>query len=89
MEERRTVFGRNTLKGRRSVNPVLLFLSHLFNVMSIILMVAVALALAVEEWIEGGVIAFIIVVKTCVGFFQVLLLGREGGREGVLACANA
>ena len=43
----------------------------------------------VEEWIEGGVIAFIIVVKTCVGFFQVLLLGREGGREGVLACANA
>ena len=82
MEERRAVFGRNTLKGRRSVNPVLLFLSHLFNVMSIILMIAVALALAVEEWIEGGVIAFIIVINTCVGFFQVRKGGREGGREG-------
>ncbi|GAB5035635.1 potassium sodium efflux p-type fungal-type, partial [Nannochloropsis oceanica] len=70
VEGRRAVFGRNALKGNRSVNPFLLFLSHLFNVMSIILMIAVALALAVEEWIEGGVIALIVVLNTCVGFYQ-------------------
>lgn len=62
------------------MNPFLLFLSHLFNVMSIILMIAVALALAVEEWIEGGVIALIVVLNTCVGFYQVLREAGKGGR---------
>ena len=46
--------------------------------MSLILFVAVALAFAVGEWIEGGVIGFIIVINTVVGFVQV---GREGGRK--------
>lgn len=48
--------------------------------MSIILMIAVALALAVEEWIEGGVIALIVVLNTCVGFYQVLREAGKGGR---------
>ena len=39
--------------------------------MSLILFVAVVLAFAVEEWIEGGVIGFIIVLNTVVGFLQV------------------
>jgi magnesium-transporting ATPase (P-type) len=39
--------------------------------MSLILFVAVALALAVQEWIEAGVIGFIIVLNTVVGFVQV------------------
>ena len=47
--------------------------------MSLILFVAVALALAVGEWIEGGIIGFIIVINTVVGFMQV---GGQGGREG-------
>ena len=79
MEERRLIFGRNALKGRRSVHPVILLLRHLFNVTSLILFVAVALAIAVEEWIEGGVIGFIIVLNTVVGFLQVR---KKGGREG-------
>lgn len=82
VEERRLLFGRNALKGRRSVHPVVLLLRHLFNVMSLILFVAVALAFAVEEWIEGGVIAAIIVLNTIVGFLQVRGEGREEGRGG-------
>eukprot|EP00624_Nannochloropsis_granulata_P005041 evm.model.NODE_35706_length_16171_cov_31.881330.1 len=70
VDERRLVFGRNALKGRHSVHPLVLLLRHLFNVMSLILFVAVALALAVEEWIEAGVIGFIIVLNTVVGFLQ-------------------
>ncbi|EWM20481.1 na p-type atpase [Nannochloropsis gaditana] len=70
VETRRHHFGRNALKGRRSVHPLVLLLQHLLNVMSLILFVAVALALAVQEWIEAGVIGFIIVLNTVVGFAQ-------------------
>jgi magnesium-transporting ATPase (P-type) len=51
--------------------------------MSLILFVAVALAFAVEEWIEGGVIGAIIILNTVVGFLQVRKKkGRERRREG-------
>lgn len=49
--------------------------------MSLILFIAVALALAVEEWIEAGVIGFIIVLNTVVGFLQVRKKGK--GKRGI------
>ncbi len=67
---RRQVFGPNQLKGRKPVHPVVLFLKHLINVMTVILFIALGLSLAVHEWIEASVIAFVIILNAVVGFVQ-------------------
>lgn len=67
---RRAVFGPNQLKGRKPVHPVVLFLKHLVNVMTVILFIALGLSLAVHEWIESSVIAFVILLNAVVGFVQ-------------------
>lgn len=67
---RRAVFGPNALKGRKQVHPVVLFLKHLVNVMTVILFIALGLSLAVHEWIEASVIAFVIILNAVVGFVQ-------------------
>lgn len=67
---RRGVFGPNQLKGRKPVHPVVLFLKHLINVMTVILFIALGLSLAVEEYIEAAVIAFVILLNAVVGFVQ-------------------
>jgi len=67
VERRRSVFGPNALKGQRAVHPVVLFLGHLFNVMTFILFMALALSLAVNEWLEAGVIAFVIITNAIIG----------------------
>lgn len=67
---RREVFGPNQLKGRKPVHPVVLFLKHLINVMTVILFIALGLSLAVHEWIEASVIAFVIILNAVVGFVQ-------------------
>ena len=67
VERRRLAYGPNALKGQRSVHPLVLFLGHLFNVMTFILFMALALSLAVQEWIESGVIAFVIITNAIIG----------------------
>jgi magnesium-transporting ATPase (P-type) len=67
---RRQVFGPNQLKGRKPVHPVVLFLKHLINVMTVILFIALGLSLAVHEFIEASVIAFVIILNAVVGFVQ-------------------
>ena len=70
VEVRRQTFGKNALKGARSVHPIILFLKHLINVMSIILLGAMGLALAVHDYVEAVVIGFIVVANAIVGFLQ-------------------
>lgn len=70
VELRRAVFGRNMLAGKKGVNPVVLFLHHLFNVMTFILFAALAIACSVQEWIEAVVIAFVILTNAIIGFMQ-------------------
>lgn len=70
MERRRLAFGRNALKGSKSIHPAVLFLKHLVNVMSAILFLALGLSLAVKEWVEAGVLGFVILANAVVGFIQ-------------------
>lgn len=70
VERRRQIYGRNALKGHKTIHPAILFLKHLVNVMSIILFIAMGLSLAVQEWVEAGVLAFVIVANAVVGFLQ-------------------
>ncbi len=70
VERRRLAFGRNALKGHKSVHPAVLFLKHLVNIMSAILFLALGLSLAVQEWVEAGVLAFVILANAVVGFLQ-------------------
>eukprot|EP00698_Gefionella_okellyi_P018739 TRINITY_DN5657_c0_g1_i1.p1 TRINITY_DN5657_c0_g1~~TRINITY_DN5657_c0_g1_i1.p1 ORF type:complete len:910 (-),score=253.79 TRINITY_DN5657_c0_g1_i1:585-2963(-) len=63
-------FGLNQLKGQAGVNPVVLYLKNLFNFLSILLIVAMVLSFATTEYIEGGVLAAIILFNSVIGFVQ-------------------
>uniref|UniRef100_A0A7S3GD75 Sodium/potassium exporting P-type ATPase 1 n=1 Tax=Palpitomonas bilix TaxID=652834 RepID=A0A7S3GD75_9EUKA len=63
-------FGSNELKGGKKVNPVLLFLQHLFSYLLLLLMVAMVFSIISQEYIEAGVIGFIVLFNATVGFLQ-------------------
>jgi magnesium-transporting ATPase (P-type) len=67
---RRGAFGRNALRERGGLNPLLLLLSHLFNTLTLVLFLALGASLAVQEWFESGVILLIILINAAVGFLQ-------------------
>lgn len=63
-------FGTNELKGGKKMNPFLLFLQHLFSYLLLLLMVAMVFSFISQEYIEAGVIGFIILFNATVGFLQ-------------------
>jgi Na+-exporting ATPase len=52
------------------VNPFILLLRHLVNGLTIILLIAAVLSIVTEQWIETGVILFVVVANTLIGFLQ-------------------
>jgi magnesium-transporting ATPase (P-type) len=65
-----TKYGKNELKGEGGVNPFILLLRHLVNGLTIILLIAAILSIITEQWIETGVILFVVVANTLIGFLQ-------------------
>jgi len=62
--------GPNVISADAGINPVILLLKHFFSFLVILLLVAMIFAFATMQWIEGGVIAFIIFFNTFLGFSQ-------------------
>ncbi|KAL9646736.1 hypothetical protein ABK040_001158 [Willaertia magna] len=62
--------GKNVLEQKASVNPFKILLRHIFNFMTLVLIVAMVVCFAVQHWIDGGVIAFIVLFNIVVGFCQ-------------------
>lgn len=59
------------------MHPAILFLHHLFNVMTLVLFFALALSLAVHEWIESVILGVVIVTNAVIGFMQEYRSGAE------------
>jgi magnesium-transporting ATPase (P-type) len=70
VEERRGEYGFNEMEGDGGVNPFKLMLKQFFNVMVLILVIAMAVSFAFKDWIEAGVIAFIMLLNAGIGFMQ-------------------
>lgn len=63
-------YGENLLKGRTGVSAWRVLVRQLANALTLVLLAALALSFGVQDFIEGAVIAAVIVLNTTVGFFQ-------------------
>ena len=64
-------FGPNELFGNSGPSAWKVFLANLFNAMNFILFVALVFSAAVlYDWVEVGILAFVIVTNTGIGFIQ-------------------
>lgn len=70
LSERQAQYGLNEMEGDGGVNPVKLMLKQFFNVMVLILVIAMVVSFVFKDWVEGGVIAFIMLMNAAIGFAQ-------------------
>ncbi|KAJ2450176.1 hypothetical protein EV183_004463 [Coemansia sp. RSA 2336] len=69
-ERRLTVYGSNEMRGGGRPSAFKILFRQLANLMTLILIAAVAIAFAISDWIEAGVVIGVIVINTAVGFAQ-------------------
>ena len=70
VEAKRAEHGFNEMEGDGGVNPFKLMLKQFMNVMVLILVIAMAVSFAYKDWVEAGVIAFIMLLNAGIGFMQ-------------------
>ncbi|EMD00620.1 hypothetical protein BAUCODRAFT_81255 [Baudoinia panamericana UAMH 10762] len=63
-------YGRNELGDAGGVNPGKILIRQIANAMTLVLILAMAVSFGIRSWIEGGVIAAVIIINISVGFFQ-------------------
>ncbi|KAJ2828080.1 hypothetical protein IWW50_001565 [Coemansia erecta] len=69
-ERRLTVYGPNEMRGGGRPSAFKILIRQLANLMTLILIAAVAIAFAIKDWIEAGVVIGVIIANTAVGFAQ-------------------
>ncbi|KAI8370709.1 potassium/sodium efflux P-type ATPase [Radiomyces spectabilis] len=70
IDSRRADHGYNEMEGEGGVNPVKLMIKQFFNVMVLILLIAMVVSFVFKDYIEGGVICAIMILNALVGFLQ-------------------
>ncbi|KAL2263952.1 hypothetical protein VTK26DRAFT_4139 [Humicola hyalothermophila] len=63
-------YGRNDLGEDEGVQPLKIVIAQIANAMTMVLILAMAVSFGIRSWIEGGVIAAVILLNIVVGFFQ-------------------
>ncbi|KAL8754933.1 MAG: hypothetical protein Q9199_003995 [Rusavskia elegans] len=63
-------YGRNELDDGPGVQPVKILVRQVANAMMLVLIMAMAVSFGISSYIEGGVIAAVIILNIVVGFFQ-------------------
>lgn len=72
IEARLAQYGENMLDGGDDISLWRIFVHQIANAMTLVLILAFAVSLGIQSWIEGGVLAFVVLVNLVVGFFQEL-----------------
>jgi len=72
VESRLVEYGENMLQGGDEISLWKIFVHQIANAMTLVLILAFAVSLGIQSWIEGGVLAFVVLVNIFVGFFQEL-----------------
>ncbi|KAJ3064406.1 hypothetical protein HDU98_012183, partial [Podochytrium sp. JEL0797] len=62
-------FGLNEIPESKS-NPLLKFLSYFLGPISYLLEIACILSGVFEEWIDFGILLFVLIANACIGFFE-------------------
>ncbi|MCJ1246471.1 hypothetical protein MMC30_003679 [Trapelia coarctata] len=63
-------YGRNELDDGPGVQPVKILIRQVANAMMLVLILAMAVSFGIQSYIEGGVIAAVVILNIIVGFFQ-------------------
>lgn len=67
---RREQYGVNVLEGGDEISMWKIMFRQVANAMTLVLILAFAVSLGIQSWIEGGVLAFVVIVNIVVGFVQ-------------------
>lgn len=70
VQERQSKYPKNELDVGGAVKWYSILIRQLFNAMIIVLTLAMVVSFAIEDWIEGGVLAAVIVLNVSIGFVQ-------------------
>lgn len=62
--------GLNNLGDEETISYSAILAHQVFNAMVLVLIISMVIALAVKDWISGGVIAFVVFINVFVGFIQ-------------------
>ncbi|KDN68737.1 putative potassium/sodium efflux P-type ATPase [Colletotrichum sublineola] len=63
-------FGRNEFGEEAGVQPLKIFIGQIANAMTLVLILAMGASFGIGSWIEGGVVAGVILLNITVGFHQ-------------------
>ena len=63
-------YGLNNLGQDQSISYTKIFAHQVFNAMILVLIISMVIALAIRDWISGGVIGFVVFINIFVGFIQ-------------------
>lgn len=66
----RNEHGLNNLGEDQKISYSAILAHQVFNAMVLVLIISMVIALAIEDWISGGVIAFVVFINVFVGFIQ-------------------
>ena len=70
VKRRQAHFGPNALSERKGRGPLFRFLLHFHQPLIYILLAATAVTLALQEWVDAGVIFAVVLLNAVVGFVQ-------------------
>ncbi|ESW99498.1 hypothetical protein KL918_001565 [Ogataea parapolymorpha] len=63
-------YGPNSLGDSGKINYGKILAHQVFNAMILVLIISMIIALAIQDWISGGVIGFVVLLNISVGFIQ-------------------
>ncbi|KAI0598410.1 hypothetical protein F4775DRAFT_555419 [Biscogniauxia sp. FL1348] len=63
-------YGINDLGNSEGVSPLKIVVAQIANAMTLVLILAMAVSFGIKSWIEGGVVAGVVLLNVVVGFFQ-------------------
>lgn len=81
--------GPNNLGNEETISYVAILCHQVFNAMVLVLIISMIIALAIRDWISGGVIAFVVFVNVFVGFIQEVKAEKTMGSLRNLTSASA
>jgi len=62
--------GRNEFGEQEGVQPIKILIGQIANALTLVLILAMAASFGIQSWIEGGVVAAVIILNIVVGFLQ-------------------
>ena len=77
--KRLQTYGPNNLGKEESISYVKILAHQVFNAMILVLIISMIIALAIKDWISGGVIAGVILINVVIGFVQELKAEKTMG----------